>query len=110
MKGANPHRGDEVFRDMNLARIFALNRHLLAVAAILTLLVPAYSQQEVAPTWYDPWKAASNVVYRPQQTRTAHRENRTRISSGVEARKDKSEQIEHAARERKHPRQLAAAK
>jgi hypothetical protein len=100
-----------VFRDMNLARIFPLSRHLLAVAAIVTLLVPAYSQQEVAPTWYDPWKAASNtVVYRPQQTRIAHRENRTRISSGAEVRKNKTEQIEHAARERKRPRQIAAAK
>lgn len=100
-----------MFRDMNLARILALNRHLLAVAAILTLLVPAYSQQEVAPTWYDPWKAASHtVVDRPQQTRTAHRENRTRISSGAEAPKDKTQQIGHAARERKRPRQLAAAK
>lgn len=99
-----------MFRDMNLARI-PLNRHLVAVAVILTLLVPAYSQQEVAPTWYDPWKAPSNtLVYRPQQTRIAHRENRTRISSGAEARKDKTEQIERAARERKRPRQLAAAK
>lgn len=99
-----------MFRDMNLARI-PLNRHLVAVAVILTLLVPAYGQQEVAPTWYDPWKAPSNtLVYRPQQTRIAHRENRTRISSGAEARKDKTEQIERAARERKRPRQLAAAK
>jgi hypothetical protein len=100
-----------VFRDMNLARIFLLNRHLVAVAAILTLLVPAYSQQEVAPTWYDPWNAASNtLVYRPQQMRVAHRENRTRISSGAEARKNKTEQNERAAREPKRPRQLAAAK
>lgn len=96
---------------MNLARIFILNRHLVAVAAILTLLVQAYSQQEVAPTWYDPWNAASNtLVYRPQQTRIAHRENRTRISSGAEARKNKTEQNSRAARERKRPRQLAAAK
>ena len=96
---------------MNLARIFALNRQLLAVAAILTLLAPAYCQQEVVPSWYDPWKAASNtLVDRPQQTRTAHRENRTRISFGAQARKDKTEQVEHAARARKRPRQLAAAK
>ena len=98
-----------MFRDMNLARIFRLNRHLVAVAGILTLLVPAYSQQEVAPAWYDPWNAASNtLVYRPQQTRIGHRENRTRISSRTEARKNKSDQNERLARERKPPRQLAA--
>ena len=96
---------------MNLAGIFLLNRHLVAVAAILTLLVPAYSQQEVAPTWYDPWNAASNtLVYRPQQTRIAHREKQTRIGSGAETRKNKTEQNERAAREPKRPRQLAAAK
>ena len=67
VRAAIQHGGDEVFQDMNLARIFALKRPLLAVAAILTLLVPVHGQQEVDPTWYDPWKAAGNTIVRHTQ-------------------------------------------
>jgi hypothetical protein len=46
--------------------------------ALIMLLLPAYSQQEVDPTWYDPWAAPSKIAVRnPQKPRIALRENRT---------------------------------
>jgi len=101
-----------VFRDINLARIFALNRiPPLAVAAILTLLVPAYCQQEVDPTWHDPWKTESNtIVHRPKQGRIDNRENRTRITPAVAVRNGKAELRQQVSRDGKRPKQLAAAK
>jgi O-methyltransferase involved in polyketide biosynthesis len=39
---------------MKLSRKVALHAALLGATA-LTLLVPAYAQQETDPTWYDPW-------------------------------------------------------
>lgn len=38
------------------------------VGAIFTiLLLPAYGQQEVAPTWYDPWAAPQAAVIHSAQ-------------------------------------------
>lgn len=39
-----------------------LSRALLAVAAMLTLSISAYSQQDVDPTWYDPWPEPTKAV------------------------------------------------
>jgi hypothetical protein len=52
---------------MKLSRKLALHAALLGATA-LTLLVPAYAQQETDPTWYDPWaKPAAHAT----QTETA---------------------------------------
>lgn len=40
----------------------ALNARLLGVIVMLALIVPAYSQQEIDPAWYDPWAAPSKAV------------------------------------------------
>jgi hypothetical protein len=39
-----------------------LNETLLAALTLLMLLVPAYAQQEMDPTWYDPWAKPSPAV------------------------------------------------
>jgi hypothetical protein len=39
-----------------------LNEALLAALTLLLLLVPAYAQQEMDPTWYDPWAKPSPAV------------------------------------------------
>lgn len=40
---------------------------LLGILAAPILSVPAYGQQEVNPTWYDPWASVSNPApHRPQ--------------------------------------------
>jgi hypothetical protein len=60
----------------NLQRVLAYSRQtprfLASIAmlfgAIFTiLLLPAYGQQEVDPTWYDPWAAPSTAVAHPSQ-------------------------------------------
>jgi hypothetical protein len=38
------------------------NETLLAALTLLMLLVPAYAQQEMDPTWYDPWAQPSPAV------------------------------------------------
>ncbi len=48
-------------------------RRVLASAAMLLgaiftiLLLPAYGQQDVDPTWYDPWAAPNAAVVHPAQ-------------------------------------------
>ncbi|HEY6370308.1 MAG TPA: hypothetical protein VIX37_06995 [Candidatus Sulfotelmatobacter sp.] len=56
-----------MFRVVKLAGIVGLSRELLPLAMLLTLLVPAYSQQEVDPTGYDPWTTASKATVRHLQ-------------------------------------------
>jgi hypothetical protein len=40
---------------------------MLFGAIFTILLLPAYGQQEVDPTWYDPWAAPNTVVVHPSQ-------------------------------------------
>ena len=49
---------------MKLTRDFVLKAILLGAIAAPTLIVPAFAQQEVDPSWYDPWasKAAAQTV------------------------------------------------
>ena len=57
---------------MKLSRMIAPKSLLLAVFAFPGLLMPAFAQQEVDPTWYDPWAAAPKTAH-PLQTKTGHR-------------------------------------
>ena len=59
---------------LRFARMFALNA-TLAVTVALALLVPGYGQQEVDPTWYDPWAAPHHAVAQHLQPRTASHKN-----------------------------------
>ena len=40
---------------------------MLSGAIFTILLLPAYGQQEVDPTWYDPWAAPNTAVVHPSQ-------------------------------------------
>jgi hypothetical protein len=44
---------------MKFARIFTLKITLLGAMTVPLLFVSAWSQQEVDPSWYDPWAAAN---------------------------------------------------
>jgi len=64
-------------------RVLALIAMLFG-AMVTTLLRPAYGQQEVDPTWYNPWAGQNTVVAHSSQPRaTAHRHHPTvrRVSS-----------------------------
>lgn len=67
---------------MNRSRDFRLRRVLVWMAMLfgvmVTTLLPAYGQQEVNPTWYDPWPGPNAAVARSSQPRVAmHRHQRT---------------------------------
>jgi hypothetical protein len=64
------------------ANPLALNAVLWGAPATLMLLVPAaYGQQEVDPTWYDPWAAPHKVVTQPAQPRTPNRNPKQKTTS-----------------------------
>ena len=47
---------------MRSAKMFTLKVVLLGAMAVPMLFVSAYGQQEVDPTWYDPWASPSKPV------------------------------------------------
>jgi len=57
-------------------RIFLLKAALLAAMFLPAFGLPVYAQQEVDPTWYDPWAAQTNVVVQPAKSRTHKQESR----------------------------------
>jgi hypothetical protein len=79
---------------MTFLRMIAPKTLLFAVLALPSLIVNAYAQQEVDPTWYDPWattkpaaaqmktagkkqaqkvKVAKRTETKPTEFRAAHR-------------------------------------
>ena len=64
-----------MFRVVKLAEI---------VATLLMLLIPAYCQQEVDPTWYDPWTVTSKAtLHHLQEERKADLAHRKKIKSAA---------------------------
>ena len=50
----------------------------IAFVVMVTTLLPACGQQEVNPTWYDPWPGPNTVVAHSSELRAAmHRDERT---------------------------------
>ena len=45
---------------------------MLFSAIFTILLLPAYGQQEVDPTWYDPWVSPNTAVVHPQPPAVVH--------------------------------------
>jgi hypothetical protein len=74
-----------------LVQRIAMNALLLPVIVMLALLVPAYSQQEINPTWYDPWAGPNKAVVQHSQSRLANRkewgESRSRAPTGCSKRR-----------------------
>jgi hypothetical protein len=70
------------FTVVRSAMMLALNVNLWGATATLTILVPAaHSQQEVDPTWYDPWAAQTKVVVPPLQPRVPDHKPQRKVSS-----------------------------
>jgi hypothetical protein len=57
---------------MKLSRVFAL----LALMTLLTMVVPAFAQQDTDPTWYNPWAPTFVKPATPQQTPAAKKETK----------------------------------
>jgi hypothetical protein len=89
-----------MFRVLKLAGI---------VATLLVLLIPAYSQQEVDPTWYDPWTVASKAtVHHLEEERKAHLAQRKKIKSAANTPQGQKKLQRQASNDRKPPRQVTA--
>lgn len=73
-------------RDLRPRRVLAWIAMLFGVT--LTTLLPAYGQQEVNPTWFDPWPGPSAVHSSPNsaQPRAAMRRHQRTVRSVSSAR------------------------
>ena len=71
-------------RGYKSCRILAMTAVLFG-AMVTTLALPAYGQQEVAPTWYDPWAAPNTVVVHSSQSRSARHPHQRAVRSGSTA-------------------------
>jgi len=64
------HGGDSMTtsgsKGIRRSRVLAFSAMLFG-AIFTILLLPAYGQQEVDPTWYDPWAAPNTAVVPPAQ-------------------------------------------
>jgi hypothetical protein len=68
-------------KSTRLNKIFLLKATLLAAMLVPAAGVPAYGQQEVDPTWYDPWAAQTKVVVQPAQRRASDHNPQQKVSS-----------------------------
>jgi hypothetical protein len=75
---------------MKLSRVIALKATLLGAMALPMLMVPAYGQQEIDPTWYDPWPAATKTAAQPTAAKAADSKNHRKVTAAsVQQRKSK---------------------
>jgi hypothetical protein len=76
------HLGDDA---MNRSKDFRPRSVLawvaLLFAVMITTLLPAYGQQEVNPTWFDPWPGPNTVVAHSSQPRAAIRRHQRTVKS-----------------------------
>lgn len=76
-------------KGMRPCRVLAMIAMLFA-AMITTVPLPAYGQQEVDPTWYNPWAAPNTAVVHsdhPQAAMHRHQAALKRVSTAPDARK-----------------------
>lgn len=68
------HRGDFMNGSQGIGRRRILTSMAMVFGAIFTImLLPAYGQQDVDPTWYNPWAASNATVsHQAQPAAAAH--------------------------------------
>jgi hypothetical protein len=85
-----------------------VNATLGVVIVMLALLVPAYSQQDVAPAWFDPTATANEaVVQHPQLPAVGAKNKREASSASPTGRKSKA-QAQVQATSNRNRKELAA--
>jgi hypothetical protein len=89
---------------MTLLRLIAPKTLLFAVLALPSLISNAYAQQEVDPTWYDPWAATQPAAAR---MKTAEKKQALKVKTA--AKHTKGPEF-HAGRRSELGRVLVAAK
>ncbi len=81
---------------MKLSMRTMLNAVLLTTVAVPVLSLSAFAQQEVDPTYYDPWAPSIKVVARATEKPTATGKLR-KVSSASDARPKSKKQTRTAA-------------
>ena len=59
---------------MTFPKIILRKSILWSAIALPGLILPAFAQQEVDPTYYDPWAAAPKAVTRPAHATVDHKQ------------------------------------
>jgi hypothetical protein len=73
---------------MKLSKVIALKGTLLGAMALQMLMIPAYGQQEVDPTWYNPWAATSKAAAQFTQAKSAeYKSQRTASAERLKSKK-----------------------
>src|ERR1700751_1649106 len=100
-----PMRGTRVGRRTAAQRrmVMALSRGTLLKAALLgtmalpMLTIPALAQQEVDPTWYDPWSSAPKAAAQSTQPKATEAKRQHKMTTGAAARPKTRNQIQAKA-------------
>jgi hypothetical protein len=75
------------------SRTITFLKAILLAAISAPIIVPAYGQQEVDPTWYNPWPDAPKPAAKPALTKIAeHKEAKTIHKDQVSATQTKKKQ------------------
>jgi hypothetical protein len=85
-----------------------LRNGYVGVIVMLALLVPAYSQQEINPTWYDPWAAPNKAVVQHPHSRPANHRRAPEIRSAAPTGYKSKRPSVQTARDRQHTGEIAA--
>lgn len=94
---------------MKVARTLSLKAALLGWMDVCMLLVPAYAQQEVDPTWYDPWAVASQPVKHQSNSNAdgSIRTNERKVSSTSTDRRKGKQQVKQQVTTKPEHTQIA---
>jgi hypothetical protein len=68
---------------MKLSTVIALKATLFGLLALPMLAMSAYGQQEVDPTWYNPWPAAGKAAAQPVAAKSADSKKLRKVSAAA---------------------------
>ncbi len=74
------------------------SRRVLALVALFgamvtTMLSPAYAQQEVDPTWYNPWVSSSTAAVQTTQPKATEQVRKAKIKTVSHHTKNASKRV-----------------
>lgn len=83
---------------MTLSKAVVLKAVLLGTMAVPMLTSPALGQQEVDPTWYNPWPTQAKVAAQPVAAKStlAHKPSPVKVASTTRPKTNKVAQIRSA--------------
>jgi hypothetical protein len=92
---------------MAFLKVIAPKTLLFAVLALPSLIANAYAQQEVDPTWYDPWAGTKPAI---GQMKTAEKKTALKVKTAAAKPSPAKPKQSRAARRNESGRVMLAAK